>query len=238
MFVSFINVPIWAFYFFLGTALYVFFQVFPTLEAAEMLTGVRKAEQVFPYFIINFLPPGVGGLVIAAAGAAAMSSLDSSINAISTVAVHDVYRRLWVKDRDDKHYLKTARIIATAVSVIMIMGAVFLSQTETKTLQDVIVTLISLLMGGVMGLYMLGFLTRRGDSKTAWIGIITTFTFSLWTIFSSRNILPEWLSFPFDLYYTGLIGNVLMFVTIFMTAIIISSGKRKLENLTVWTLKK
>ena len=73
MFVSFINIPIWAFYFFLGTALYVFFQVFPVLEATEMLNGVRKAEQVLPYFIINYLPPGIGGLVIAAAAAAAMS---------------------------------------------------------------------------------------------------------------------------------------------------------------------
>ena len=52
----------------------------------------------------------------------------------------------------------------------MIVGAMILSQTETKTLQDVVVTLISVLMGGVMGLYMLGFLTQRGNAKTAWFG--------------------------------------------------------------------
>lgn len=237
MFVSFINIPIWAFYFFLGTALYVFFQVFPANETNEMLTGVRKAEQIMPYFIVNYLPPGVAGLVIAAAGAAAMSSLDSSINAISTISVHDIYRRLFVKDKNDKHYLFIARSFATIISIIMITGAIILSQTETKTLQDAIVILISLLMGGVMGLYMLGFLTRRGDSKTAWIGITVTFIFSLWSILTSKELLPEAISLPFDLYYTGLIGNVIMFVCIFCVSILLSKKKRDLPNLTVWSEK-
>ena len=235
MFVSFSNVPIWAFYFFLGTALYSFFQVFPTQESGEMLNGVRKAEQVLPYFIVNYLPPGIAGLVIAAAAAAAMSSLDSSINAISTIGVNDIYRRLWVKDRDDKHYLNTAWKLATAASIVMISGALILSQTETKTLQDTGVILISLLMGGVTGLYMIGFLTKVGDERTAWVGIILTFTFSLWTILSGQGVLPEWVSAPFDLYYTGFIGNIVMFTAIFATASLISRRKRDLTNLTVWT---
>ncbi len=235
MFVSFLNVPIWAFYFFLGTALYVFFQVFPVPETNEMLNGVRKAEQIMPYFISNYLPPGIAGLVIAAAGAAAMSSLDSSINAISTVGVHDIYRRLFVKDRSDKHYLHTAWKLATVTSVIMIIGAIILSQTETKTLQDAGVVLISLLMGGVTGLYMIGFLTKVGDERTAWIGILITFLFSLWTVVASHGFLPDWLSLPFDLYYTGFIGNIIMFATIFMIASLLSKGKKDLKNLTVWS---
>lgn len=235
MFVSLSNVPIWAFYFFLGTALYVFFQVFPTPETGEMLNGVRKAEHIMPYFIVNYLPPGFAGLVIAAAAAAAMSSLDSSINAISTVGVHDIYRRLWKKDRDDKHYLHVAWTLATTVSVIMICGAIILSIVETKTLQDAAVILISLLMGGVTGLYLIGFLTKVGDERTAWIGIILTFTFSLWTILSGQEVLPDWMNAPFDLYYTGFIGNIIMFAAIFMAASLISKGKRKLTNLTVWT---
>jgi len=235
MFVSFSNVPIWAFYFFLGTALYVFFQVFPTPETGEMLNGVRKAEQVLPYFIVHYLPPGIGGLVIAAAAAAAMSSLDSSINAISTVGVHDIYRRLWVKDKDDKHYLHTAWKLATAASVIMIVGAVILSQMETKTLQDAGVTLISILMGGVTGLYMIGFLTKVGNARTAWVGIVITFSFSLWTIFNSKGVLPDWMSLPFDLYYTGFIGNIVMFATIFAVASLLTGKRKDLKNLTVWT---
>jgi SSS family solute:Na+ symporter len=62
-----------------------------------------------------------------------------------------------------------------------------------------------------------------------------TFVFSLWTVLSSRGVLPDWLTVPFDLYYTGLIGNVVMFSTIFILAVMISGKKRELKNLTVWT---
>jgi len=235
MFVSLINIPIWAFYFFLGTALYVFFQVFPTEETVEMLNGTTKAEHVLPYFIINYLPSGIAGLVIAAAASAAMSSLDSSINAISTIGVHDIYRRLWVKNKNDKHYLHVAWGLAAFASLFMIGGAIVLSQIETKTLQDATAILISLVMGGVLGLYMVGFLTRLGDSRSAWIGIIITFMFSLWTLLTDHGVLPEWLDVPFDLYYTGLIGNIVMFAVIFSAAVLISGKKRDLSNLTVWT---
>ena len=114
------------FFMFLGTALYVFFQVFPTNAAAEMLDGTQKAEDILPYFIMHNLPHGVAGMIIAAAIAAAMSSLDSSINAMATVGVHDIYRRHWVKDRDDKHYLHVAWCLATAITIAMIIGACLL----------------------------------------------------------------------------------------------------------------
>ena len=77
------SIPIWIFFMFLGTSLYVYYQTFPTEATTEMLTGVHdaKAEEIMPYFILNELPWGMSGLVIAAALAAAMSSIDSSINA-------------------------------------------------------------------------------------------------------------------------------------------------------------
>jgi SSS family solute:Na+ symporter len=238
MFVSMINVPIWAFYMFLGTALYVYFKVNPSIEAAEMLNGVRKAEQILPYFIINFLPVGISGLVIAAAGAAAMSSLDSSINAISTVGINDIYRRHLVKGREDKHYLHVAWVFATFASVFMIIGAIVLTKTETKTLQDTATILASVLMGGIFGLYLFGFITKRGDSRTVWIGILFTFLFSVWTIFAGGDLLPDWLSLPFDLYYTGFIGHIVMFTTIFIATLLLIERKKNLTNLTIWTQDK
>ena len=74
---------------FLGSALFVFFQTFPDPTTMSILAGERKAEEILPFFIISYLPPGLVGLVIAAAVAAAMSSLDSSINAIATVSTHE-----------------------------------------------------------------------------------------------------------------------------------------------------
>jgi len=228
------SLPIWAFYMFIGTSLYVFFQVFPTVEAAEMLNGVRKAEQIFPYFILNFLPPGLTGLVIAAALAAAMSSLDSSINAISTVGVVDIYRRHLKKDQPDKHYLQVAWIIASGAAVFMVGGALILNGSETKTLQDTATILSSITGGGLLGLYLLGFFTKYGNAKSVWIGLIVTFLFTSWTILSSRGMVPDLIHVPFDLYYTGIIGNMIMFAVAMLAAILLMDQKKNLKNLTIW----
>lgn len=228
------SLPIWTFYMFIGTSLYVFFQVFPTVEAAEMLNGVRKAEQIFPYFILNFLPPGLTGLVIAAALAAAMSSLDSSINAISTVGVVDIYRRHLKKDQPDKHYLQVAWIIASGAAVFMVGGALILNASETKTLQDTATILSSITGGGLLGLYLLGFFTKYGNAKSVWIGLIVTFLFTSWTILSSRGMVPDLIHVPFDLYYTGIIGNMIMFAVAMLAAILLMDQKKNLKNLTIW----
>jgi SSS family solute:Na+ symporter len=206
------SLPIWAFFMFLGTSLYVFFQQFPAEPATAMLTGEQKAEQILPYFITHYLPPGVVGIVLAAAAAAAMSSLDSSINAITTVSIVDIYRRHLAKGRDDGHYLKMAWLIATVTSVLMIVGAIYLAVTETRTLQHTATILIALLSGGLLGLYLLGFFTRLGDARAIWCGIACTMVFTGWVTLGKNGMLPEGMTIPFDLYYTGIIGNIIMFV--------------------------
>jgi SSS family solute:Na+ symporter len=228
------SLPIWAFYMFVGTSLYVFFKVFPTVEAIEMLNGVRKAEQIFPYFIMNYLPVGITGLVIAAAMAAAMSSLDSSINAISTVGIVDIYRRHLVKNRDDVHYLYVAKFIASGTAIFMIIGATILHSANTKTLQDTVVIFTSLTGGGLLGLYLLGFFTSQGRVTSIWIGLIITVIFTLWTILAKYNLVPTWMHVPFDLYYTGLIGNIVMFAMAMIAAVLLTDNKRNLKNLTIW----
>lgn len=230
------SVPIWAFFMFLGTSLFVYYQAFPDPRAAEMLTGVRKAEQVLPYFIMTQLPSGVSGLVIAAALAAAMSSLDSSINAISTVGVVDIYRRHVVKDRDDRHYLKAAWSIATVAAAFMIGGAIVLAKMETKTLQDTAAVVTALLAGGMLGIYLIGFFTKRGDAKAIWLGIALSFVFTSWTVIAKHwpDTLPQALHVPFDLYYTGLIGNTIMFVIGYAAGMLLPTRPRDLSHLTVW----
>ncbi|MEE9431884.1 MAG: sodium:solute symporter [Melioribacteraceae bacterium] len=232
-----LNIPIWAFYMFLGTALYAFFQVNQTPETMAMLDGTKKAEHIMPFFILNYMPPGVAGIVISAALAAAMSSLDSSINAISTVVVNDLYRRHFVKDKDDKHYLHVAWIAAAVASVFMILGSIVLLYSDTKTIQDAGTILGSVVMGGLFGMYMLGFVTTRTNSKSVWLGIIVTFCFSVWTVLSKQGILPDSLSAPFDLYYTGMIGHIILFAVAFLAATLIfkSKDKKDLTNLTIWT---
>jgi SSS family solute:Na+ symporter len=225
-----VSVPTWLFYMFLGTALFVYFQVFPAAEATAMLDGSARPEGIVPFFVLNQLPVGIAGLVIAAALAAGMSSLDSSINAVATVGIVDIYRRVVSPDRDDRHYLHVAWAIAAVASVAMLVGAWLLLQAESRTLQDTSIKLTALLGGGLLGIYLLGFLTRRGDARAVWSGIVCTLAFTLWTM----GLLPASWNVPFDTYYTAFIGNLVSFFVGFGASLLWPARGRDLEGLTVF----
>ncbi|MCA9101670.1 MAG: sodium/solute symporter [Planctomycetales bacterium] len=257
------SLPIWLFFMFIGTSFYAFYQAFPTQETADMLSGARPAEDVMPYFILHQLPSGLKGIVIAAALAAAMSSIDSSINAISAVSILDVYQRHLVKGRNDRHYLVAAHLISVVVSVLMILGAIWFTTINIKTLQDTSTVLTAVLGGGLFGLFMLGMLTTRGNGFAAMCGIACTLLFISWTLAAHNGIAPEipalrqspdssaiaqhataavnhvldFLRYIVgaDLYYTSIVGNLVMFSVGYVAGLLILHNKKKLPNLTIWT---
>ena len=69
------------------------------------------------------------------------------------------------------------------------------------------------------------------------MGIVCTLAFTAWTVLSKYEVLPEVLCFPFDLYYTTIFGNLIMFVVGFGVGALLGH-KRDLKNLTVWTQDK
>ena len=225
-----VGVPTWFFYMFLGTALFAFFQVFPEPEAAAMLDGRSKPEGIVPFFVLEYLPHGVAGIVIAAALAAGMSSLDSSINAISTVWIVDVYRRHLVPDAGDRHYLHVAWLVAGLASVAMLGGAVWMLEAEGPSLQDISIRLTALLGGGLLGIYLVGFFTRVGDARSIWCGIAATAGYTLWTV----GFLPWPIPVPFDLYYAAIFGNLLMFVIGFGAGLVFRRRKPLDPELSIW----
>ena len=233
----FMSVPIWTYFMFLGTAFYVFFTVHPDPTAFAILVGTegKSAEHILPFFVLRYLPAGAAGLVAAAVLAAAMSSLDSSINAISTLCVVDIYRRHLVKDRDEAHYLRVARYIALAASVLMIVVAVWYNSLEIKTFQDMGFILAALLGGGIFGLFMLGFLTTWGDGRAVGVGVVATLLYTLWMVAKRFNYLPEGIFPDTDEYYTGLIANLVLFFVGFFLGGLLPKKKRDMTNLTVWT---
>jgi len=229
-----VGLPTWFFFMFLGTALFAFFTVFPAPEATAMLDGSSRPEGIVPFFVLNHLPSGVAGLVIAAALAAGMSSLDSSINAISTVWIVDIYKRHWIKDREDRHYLRVAWAVAAIASAAMLGGAILMLEAEGPSLQDISIRLTSLLGGGLLGIYLIGFLTRRGDARAVWVGIACTATFTLWTM----GLFPERFGVPFDRYYTAMIGNVLMFVVGYGVSLLLPRRSAPPAELTLRSAKE
>ena len=207
--------PLWIAFQFLGTALWVFFQQHPTPTSTGILAGTVTAERIVPHFVVLHLPVGFKGLVVAGVLAAAMSTLNSALNAIATVGVVDVYRRHVAKQRDDRHYLLVARTLSCLATGAMVVGALLLLEARTKTLEDAALKLIALTSGGLLGLYLLGFLTKRGDGRAAAVAIVATLALSLYRAASPAPWFPDALRFPpldaVHAYYTALLAHALMF---------------------------
>jgi solute:Na+ symporter, SSS family len=223
--------PIWTTFMFLGTCLWVYFQHFPSDVATSVLTGTRKAEDILPHFIVTVLPPGLAGLVISAALAAAMGALSSSINASGMVWVNDLYRLHLVRNRKDGHYLRVGRIASLAMAVAMAGGAGLLYRSSAATIMEMSIILLALVGGGISGAFLFGILTQSGDARSVVIGIVATVTFTLYATIAQMGMAPR----IFNSYYTSILGNLVMFTTCWIASKVLTVTPRDLSNLTVWT---
>src|SRR5690606_23366030 len=112
-------------------------------------------------------------------------------NAISAVGITDVYRRHIAKNRDERHYMRAAQAVSLAASLAMLGGAALLMASQTLTLQDTSTKLAAVFAGGLLGLYCLGFLTRRGDGRAVAVGIVCTLVFTAWMISKDAGFISE-----------------------------------------------
>lgn len=177
-----VAVPASVLFFFLGTALFVFYSQFP-----DRFTTLEKPDQLLPWFIIQEMPAGFGGLVIAGVFAAAMSSLDSSMHAISTAITTDFFRR-FLSDRPDDAWLKLARRLTFVLGLLGTGSAMLLATWELDLLWDVFLDITGLFLGTLGGLFALGIFTRRTRAGHAWLGALLSVAALAWcTFFTPLN---------------------------------------------------
>ena len=148
-----------------------------------------------------------------------------------------MYRSRICKDKDERHYLYVSRLVCAIAAVVMIVLGTLLAYSNTKTIQDTSLILGGILSSGLLGLFFFGFFTKWGDSRAVGIGIGFTLAFTVYAVLGQRELVPM----PgFDLYYTAIIGNVVMFVVSMIAAGILGRKKTApaLDNLTIWTMSK
>jgi SSS family solute:Na+ symporter len=235
---AFSAVPIWASFMLVGTLLWAYFFNSPDPVVSDMLNGVKKAEEIVPYFLVTYMPKGCSGLVLAGALAAAMSSLSSSINVASMVWVRDIYQPYLVKNKTDKHYLKIGFAAAAVVSACMMAGAYLFNISDAKTLNDLLSILASVFGGGMLAVFLLGVLTRKGDSRSVWVGLIANVLVTAYILMSNKGILPEAWAWHVDLYYGALVGNLLTFAVAFLAGLYFKPQRTDFTNLTLWDQEK
>lgn len=177
MFGSLLYVPVSIVFFYIGTALYSYYTAQPDLLPAELkIPGA--GDKVFPYFIAKGLPVGITGLLIASIFAAGMSTVATSINSTSTIILTDYYKRYFNKDAQEKSSMKILYSSSLIFGVVSIIIAVSLVGVESVL--DAWWGLASIFSGGMLGLFLLGYLSKSARNIDAVIGVIIGALIIIW----------------------------------------------------------
>ena len=203
-------VPVAALFFFIGSMLFSYYEASPHLLAElKAAHPDGHADQVLPHFIATQLPPGVAGLLIAAIFAAAMSSIDTSLNSSATVTLKDFVQRYLKRGEDEEGAL---RILRGATLLWGVLGTgVALAMLGQKSLLDSWWKLSGIFAGGMLGLFLLGLISRKADNAGALTGVILGVLIICWMTFT--DYFPEEFRSPFHAHMIIVIGTMTIFLT-------------------------
>lgn len=211
-------IPVSLFFFLIGTSLYAFYTVFPDrLPAALLEPGL--GDRVFPYFIVNELPAGLTGLLIASIFAAGMSTISTSINSSSTVLLEDYFKRFAKTPISEKRAMRLLYITCLAISVLGILIGV--AMINVKSALDAWWKLASVFSGGMLGLFLLAAFARHVGRAGALAGMVAGVLLILWMSLSPLVFTTEatqgWAS-PFHSYLTIVFGTTTLVVVGFLVS--------------------
>ncbi|HET9134238.1 MAG TPA: sodium:solute symporter [Gemmatimonadales bacterium] len=166
----------------------LFLLVGSAIWAAGLAPDTLPADQVFSRFVIEHLPTGFSGLVIAGVLAAAMSTLSSSINALASSLTHDLYASI-TGERDQGRLFRIGRAVSVGWGVALMFGALgfhaFASRSDTPVVV-LALSIASVTYGALLGAYILAGLSTRIIGRDVIAGAVTTMAGMLVTIFAKR----------------------------------------------------
>jgi SSS family solute:Na+ symporter len=217
LFGALLYVPVSVIFFYIGTALYSYYTAQPELLPAE-LHQPGNGDKVFPHFIVNGLPRGMTGLLIAAIFAAGMSTVSTSLNSTATIILTDYYQRYINKNASERQSM--AVLYASSVVVGFLGVLIALALVGVESVLDAWWSLASIFSGGMLGLFLLAFLSRKVRRIDAIIGVIAGVLVIVWMslsplYFTSENLLA--FRSPFHSNLTIVFGTTVIFLMGFVS---------------------
>ncbi len=129
-------------------------------------------DEIFARFIVEELPPGISGLIIAGVFAAAMSSLSSSINSLASATAYDFWAPWAGAEDDEARTLRAGKVFTLLWATLLVGGAVFFIRlSEGNTAVEVALAIASVVYGGLLGTFILAVRSRRADQRSAIAGM-------------------------------------------------------------------
>jgi Na+/proline symporter len=211
-----VSVPAQAVFFAIGTALFVFYKQQP-----QRLEVTLQNDAIFPFFIMEELPVGVAGLIVAGIFAAAQSTLASSMNSVATAYVTDFHRRLR-PGLNDRRYLTVARLVTLLVGVVGTGVALVMAAVDIRSVYLTVLEIMGLFGGTLAGLFVLGIFSRRASGRGAMVGAVL----SAVILFAVR------LTHPLNVYAYAPIGLISCVVIGWLISLATPIVQRNIEGLT------
>lgn len=176
LFGGYLFIPVSAVFFMIGTGLYAFYKVHPGI----LPDGVR-ADYVFPFFIVNELPVGLTGLLIASIFAAGMSTIATSVTSSSTIILTDYYQR-FRKHTGNRERMLVLKLSSVGVGVAGILVAFAFMSVQSAL--DAWWALASIFSGGMLGLFLLGYISKKARNFDAVLGVVCGVILVCWIVIS------------------------------------------------------
>jgi len=196
-----------AIFLFIGVMLFAFYRV-PS-------SHFGKPDRIYPTFIVTHMPHGISGLLIAAVLAAAMSNLSAALNSLSSSSMVDFYLRLKPQP-DDRRRLLLSRLM-TFVWALILFGLAVLSLHKVGRVVEVGLQIASVAYGALLGVFLLGVLTRRANQAGAMVGMLCGFVLEVYI----------WLKTPVPWTWYVMIGTVVTFVVGYAASFVLANERRR-----------
>jgi SSS family solute:Na+ symporter len=199
------------------------------------------ADSAMPYFLAHFMPVGLLGLVVAAILAAAMSTVSADLSSVGTVLTTDYFQHFYPNASDRARLLCGRVMIAFGGALTVVAAWLLLPEKDSAPLMERVIMIASILSGGTLGLFCLGFLTRTATRQGCYIGVAGCAVFTAWAILTEpRNrVLDLGFNFPLNPILIGICGHVVLFGTGWLASRVVGGDRpADVERLTFFGLKK
>lgn len=233
LFGGYLFIPVSALFFLIGSALYGYYEAGVAELPAEI---AQKPDYVFPYFIVNGLPVGLRGLLIASIFAAGMSTVSTSVTSAATIILTDYARPFFLKTRRVKDQLthhnpeqhsrhqrmELAVVRLSSVAVGLLGAIVAIAMLSVESIIDAWWTLSSIFSGGMLGLFLLGCIPQKMNRWAALTGCICGVLVIGWLSLADMWNLPGPHLHP---YLAIVLGTTVIFLVGFLLTLLLK-GKR------------
>jgi solute:Na+ symporter, SSS family len=184
-----------------GIMLYAYYG---TLNFSQI--GITKPDELFPKFIIDVLPPGITGIIIAGLFAAALSTLAGSISSLSSSTMMDLYIPFFGKLNDEKKQLRISRMFTIIWAILLTISAFFF-MTSPRSVVEIALSIASFTYGGLLGTFLIGIFIKKAKQEDALAGFVAGI-FVMIAIISLKLVAWTWYTLA-GVLAALLVGKVL-----------------------------